>query len=225
MTVTQESFIGPFEFRKFIDHRISASETEDVSAILYEYLMTGNGLLMRAARSEFMASLPLCIRPINCLPKAEIGITWQVPKIGQFLWGKILRHAQSKSSSSRFEEEVYAIYWNKSESTWQWKAISRERRWASTIADDSLDEYRDACIELHTHPPGAIHFSRADDLDESGKFRIFAILVDIHETPKIRFRCGIYDNFFPIPATWVGDLPNEVIDLTEIDIIAQALFS
>jgi len=46
---------------------------------------------------------------------------------------------------------------------------------AATIAEDSLSEYGQACLELHTHTPGAVHFSSADDLDESGKFRIFGI--------------------------------------------------
>ena len=103
-----------------------------------------------------------------------------------------------------FKEDVYVIYWHKSEGAWRWKNVSRERRWAATIADDSLKEYGEACIELHSHPPGAIHFSRVDDLDESGKFRIFAILVDIHDNPQIHFRCGIYDKFFQIPAAWVS---------------------
>ncbi len=213
-----------FKCRKFIDHRIAPLNKEETAAILYEYILAGNGLQVRASRREFTASLPLCTKPIQGLPKIKPGITWHLPRIERSLWLGILRHARSRSVSSQFKEDVYVIYWHKSALTWAWKAVSRERHLASTIADDTLAEYGEACIELHTHPPGAIHFSRADDLDESGKFRIFAIMIDIHDNPKIRFRCGIYDHFFQIPASWVGELPGGLIDLTEIDQVVEQLF-
>ena len=75
------------------------------------------------------------------------------------------------------------------------------------------------CIRI----PGALHFSRADDRDESGKFRIFAILIDVHDKPKIRFRCGVYDHLIPIPAAWVGAMPDGIIDLSEIDAVVEML--
>ncbi len=225
MSSQSESHGSPFVARKFIDHKIASREPDEVTAILYEYLIAGNGLFIRAARSEFTASLPLCKRPIMGLPEGEAGIIWHRPRIGRYLWQEILQHARFKSTSPEFKEDVYIIYWHKSDSSWHWKSVSRERSWAATIADDTIAEYGEACIELHTHPPGAIHFSRADDLDESGKFRIFAIMVDIHDTPQIRFRCGIYDNFFPIPAACVGELPSGIIDLTEIDQVVEKLFT
>ena len=80
-----------------------------------------------------------------------------------------------------------------------------------------MSEYGEACIELHTHPTGVIHFSSADDRDESGKFRIFGILVDVHTpNPKIRFRCGVYDYFAQLQATEISELPSELIDLNKI---------
>lgn len=225
MTPTNEPWCTPSVPRKFIDHKIASPIKEEISAILYEYLIAGNGIFMRAARNEFSASLPLCRRSIKGLPASEPGIIWHRPRIGRYLWQEILIDARHKSSSLEFKEDVYVIYWHKSDGAWRWKAVSRERRWAATIADDSLKEYGEACIELHTHPPGAIHFSRADDLDESGKFRIFAIMVDIHDTPQIRFRCGIYDQFFQIPAAWVSDIPTWLIDLNEIDLVIEKLFT
>ena len=115
------------------------------------------------------------------------------------------------------------MYWDRVLRSWQWCASGRESNWASTIADDTLPEYADCCIELHTHPPGALNFSRADDRDEIGKFRIFAILIDVHDKPKIRFRCGVYDHLVPIPAAWVGEIPEGIVDLNEIDAIVEML--
>lgn len=214
----ERSFGGLTVLPKFIEHKIASSETEAVTAIMSEYLMAGNGLFTRAKRREFTACLPLCQKTIKGLPDVRAEIFWHKPKIERLLWQHVLQHARASSDPENFREDVYVVYWNENTSGWLWKPVSRERRIASTIADDGYREYGEACLELHTHPPGTNHFSRADDRDESDKFRIFGILIDIHSpTPKIRFRCGIYDFFAQIPAAWVGEMPGEIIDLNEAD--------
>ena len=209
---------------KFIEHKIASSETDAVTAVLKEYLMAGNGLFTRAKRREFTACLPLCRKTIIGLPDVQEGIIWHKPRISTLLWELILRHARANSDPDNFREDVYVVYWNETTTSWLWKPVSRERRAAATIADDRFSEYGEACLELHTHPPGAIHFSRADDHDESDKFRIFGILVDIHSPiPQIRFRCGVYDLFAQIPAAWVGEMPEEVVDLNAIDLALKKI--
>lgn len=208
---------------KLVGHRIAASENDPIDAALYEYFLAGNGLFVRAKRREFAVSLPLSMQKIWGLPNVSIGIFWERPRIGASAWQEILMHARQRQTSSNFKEEVYLIYWDKLSGAWQWRASGREHSWASTIADDTLPEYAECCIELHTHPPGALNFSGADDRDELGKFRIFAILIDVHDKPKIRFRCGVYDHLVPIPAVWVGELPDGVIDLNEIDALVEML--
>lgn len=208
---------------KLVGHRIAASENDPIDAALYEYLLAGNGLFVRAKRREFAVSLPLSVQKIWGLPNASIGLSWGKPRIAASLWREILLHARQTHTSSSFKEEIYLIYWDKLLAQWQWRPSSRESNWASTIADDSLPEYAQCCIELHTHPPGALNFSRADDRDELGKFRIFAILIDVHDRPKIRFRCGVYDHLIQIPAVWVGEIPDGIIDLNEIDALVEML--
>lgn len=207
-----------------IGHRIAASENDPIDSALYEYLLAGNGLIVRAKRSEFSVSLPLSLQKIWGLPNASIGISWDKPRVPNTLWREILSDAQQTHTSSSFREEVYLIYWYDTRKEWRWKAAGRNSSPVTTIADDSLPEYTEACIELHTHPPGALDFSSADDKDELGKFRIFAILIDVHDKPKIRFRCGVYDHLVPIPAVWVGEMPEGIIDLNEIDALVEMLF-
>lgn len=208
---------------KLVGHRIAASENDPIDSGLFEYLLAGNGLFVRAKRNEFVVSLPLTVQKVLGLPRASIGISWTKPRIAPSLWQEILSHARKENSSSSFKEEVYLVYWDKVISEWNWKASGREQTWASTVADDSLPEYADSCIELHTHPPGALNFSLADDRDELGKFRIFAILIDVHDKPKIRFRCGVYEHLVPIPAAWIGEMPDGIIDLNEIDALVEML--
>lgn len=208
---------------RFIGHKVASSEEDKIEALLYEYCLAGNGLFIRAERREFAVSLPICSREIRGLPESRIGIHWHRPRIRPYLWQEILCDARGRHTSSAFREDVYLIYWDTTAKRWRWRSAGRENNWAATIADDSLTEYGEACIELHTHPPGALNFSRADDQDESGKFRIFAILVDVHDKPKIRFRCGVYDHLIEIPSCWVGALPGGIADLNEIEALVKLM--
>ena len=89
-----------------------------------------------------------------------------------------------------------------------WKEISGKRSFGSTIARDDDPAYKAAVLEIHTHPPGCINFSSQDDRDESGKFRLFGILVDIHAAkPNIRLRVGVYDSFREIPVDEISVAP------------------
>ncbi len=208
---------------EFIGHRIAKERFEAVEAILYEYLLAGNGLLLRAQREEFTVSVPLVFREIMGLPPAFVGIRWHKPKVPTRIWGEICKHAKISNSEENFREELYLIYWDGGRYAWQWSTSSRDRTYASTIADDRRPEYSEACIEIHTHPEGAYQFSTADDRDESGKFRIFGIIADVHDKPKIRFRCGIYDHLIPIPFSWIGTLPSGVVDLNEVEALLQMM--
>ncbi len=204
--------------RKFVEHKIASADSEAITAVMFEYLMAGNGLFIRAKRREFSVCLPVCREAIKGLPEAKSGIVWHKPKIPSFIWRQILENARSGSDTRNFLEDVYVVFWHEANGQWCWKNIVRERSWARTIADDTLSEYGEACIELHTHPDGAIHFSRADDRDESGKFRIFGILTDVHsELPKIRFRCGVYDYFAQIPTDYISEMPFGILDLNKIE--------
>lgn len=203
---------------KFIGHKIALNETEAVTAIMFEYLMAADGLFVRAERREFSVCLPLCRVSVKGLPIIESKIVWHKPRIPSSIWREILSDAQFRNDFTNFKEDVFVVFWDENNVEWNWKRISKDRQRASTIADDTLEEYGNACIELHTHPDGAIHFSRADDEDESGKFRIFGILTDIHSNlPKIRFRCGVYDHFIQIPADFVSEMPAGFIDLNKAD--------
>ncbi|MDI1241295.1 MAG: hypothetical protein PSX80_05180, partial [bacterium] len=75
---------GPDEIQvaspaSFIGHRIAKERFEPVKAILYEYVLAGNGVVLKAQREEFTVSVPLVYRKINGLPEAFVGINWHKP--------------------------------------------------------------------------------------------------------------------------------------------------
>lgn len=207
----------------FIGHRIAKEQFDPVEAILYEYVLAGNGVVLKAHRDEFTVAVPLAFREIKGLPAAFVGIKWHKPRVPNCIWDEICLHAKIHNPKDNFKEELYLIYWDKVSASWQWCISGRDRTWASTIADDRRPEYSEACIEVHTHPDGAYQFSTADDRDESGKFRIFGIIADVHDKPKIRFRCGIYDHLIPIPFSWIGQLPGGIVDLNEVEALLPVI--
>lgn len=207
---------------KFVEHKIASHETEAITAVMFEYLMAGNGLFIRAKRREFSVCLPVCRASVKGLPEVKSGTVWHKPRIPVHIWLQILENARQGSDPGYFREDVYVVFWHESTSQWRWKNIGKDRQWARAIADDSLSEYGEACIELHTHPDGVIHFSKSDDRDEEGKFRIFGILIDVHTpNPKIRFRCGVYNYFAQIPAYYISEMPEELLDLNKYEQSAE----
>lgn len=203
-----------FGAHKFVEHKIATDEIPPLEAIKFDYLLAGNGLFIRAKRKEFAVCLPLNQTSVKGLPVANSEITWHKGRIPRRIWQEILTNARMNSDSMEFKEDVYVVYRDENTAQWQWKNIGKNRNYASTVADDALAEYNRACLEIHTHPPGACHFSQMDDRDESGKFRLFGILIDVHAPhPKVRFRCGIYDHFVQVPAYLFTEIPDELIDL------------
>ena len=127
--------------KEFIGHRIAKERFEPVEAILYEYLLAGNGVILRAQREEFTVSVPLVFREIKGLSTALVGIRWHKPKVPGRVWDEICRHARISNSKENFREELYLIYWDSERYSWQWSTSSRDRTYASTIADDRRPEY------------------------------------------------------------------------------------
>lgn len=187
------------------------SEDQPITAPLYEIVIAQNGVFKRAKRREMSASVELSAFTVK-IPelangKAQIEMRAKIPSR---IFAEILTHARNSTDAKRFTENLYAVYWNEKDRDYFWEEISRHRNFGSTIARDDSAAYQNAILEIHTHPPNCRNFSGQDTLDESGKFRLFGILVDIHtEKPFIRLRIGVYDSFWEIPVEMIVDSPLE----------------
>ena len=113
--------------REFIGHRIAKERFETVAAILYEYLLAGNGVLLRAQREEFTVSVPWVFREIKGLPTAFVGIRWQTPNVPSRVWDEICKHARIANSKENFREELYLIHWDRGSESWQRCTSGRDR--------------------------------------------------------------------------------------------------
>lgn len=205
--------IPPLVERKFL-----FASDQPVTAPLFEIVIARNGVFKRARRQEMTAAVEVSNFAVE-IPELATGVPCVelARKIPACIFAEILAHARSTTDAANFTENLYAICWNSANGNYFWKEISRHRSFGSTIARDDDPAYQTAVLEIHTHPPGCREFSASDDSDESGKFRLFGILVDIHSAhPAIRLRVGIYDSFWEILAEAVADVPPECLtDLVE----------
>jgi hypothetical protein len=184
---------------------------QPITAPLYEIVIAQNGVFKRARRREMKSVVELSAFaariPELAVGEASVELDKKIP--ARF-FAEILAHARRSTNESNFTENLYAICRDAETGGYFWKEISRRRSFGSTIARDDDPAYQNALLEIHTHPPGCNDFSSQDDADESGKFRLFGILVDIHsQKPEIRLRVGIYDSFWEIPVETITDEPLE----------------
>lgn len=191
---------------QLVERKFLFASDQPVTAPLYEIVIARNGVFKRARRQEMTAALELSTFaariPELAIGEARVELARKIPAN---IFAEILAHARSTTDAANFTENLYAVCRNAENGGYYWKEISRHRSFGSTIARDEDSAYQTAVLEIHTHPPGCRNFSGQDDLDESGKFRLFGILVDIHsENPAIRLRVGIYDSFWEIPAEMVA---------------------
>lgn len=194
---------------QLVERKFLRSTDQPVTAPLYEVVIARNGVFKRAKRREMTVSVELSSFSAQ-IPELAEGAT-QVElteKIPARIFEEILAHARNSTEAANFTENLYAVFLNEETGNYAWDEISRNRNFGSTIADEENPAYQNAILEIHTHPPNCRNFSGQDNRDESGKFRLFGILIDIHSAkPLIRLRVGLYDSFWEIPVETVSDTP------------------
>ena len=196
-----------------VERKFLRFSDQPVTAPLYEVVIARNGVFKRAKRREMTASVELSSFSVQ-IPELAVGaaMVQLTEKIPARIFEEILAHARNSTEAANFTENLYAVYWNEETGNYAWDEISRRRNFGSTIAMDESPAYQNAILEIHTHPPNCRNFSASDNLDESGKFRLFGILIDIHSAkPLIRLRVGLYDSFWEIPVETVTGAPLETL--------------
>lgn len=201
---------------QLVERKFLRSSDQPITAPLFEIVIAQNGVFKRAQRREMSAVIELSSFAVKipelAVGEARVEITRKIPAR---IFEEILAHARSSTDAGNFTENLYAVWRNDCSGDYFWQEISRHRSFGSTIAMDETPAYQNALLEIHTHPPNCRNFSASDTSDESGKFRLFGILVDIHtETPAIRLRVGIYDSFWEIPVETIANAPLE--NLTDL---------
>ncbi len=201
---------------QLVTRKFLFAQNQPITAPLYEISIAQNGVFKRARRREMTAVLELSAFAVKipelAVEEARVELAEKIPAL---IFAEILAHARNSTDATNFTENLYAVCRDNESGGYFWKEISHSRSFGSTIARDDDTAYQQAVLEIHTHPPGCREFSASDNRDESGKFRLFGILVDIHSgKPLLRLRVGIYDSFWEIPVETIAE--GQIENLTDL---------
>ncbi len=184
------------------------AETADLppsGEVLYQYVVAGNGLFIRAEDSRMRALVQ--IAPVHLhgladlVPIAELKVD-RVPGV----W---LRSILSSARRRMPNEAMYQFLWDGTRSDLKpevfrtWRCSSPAQ--VVTPTGVHFDDDGQAVIDLHSHNSMPAFFSTTDDADEQG-LRFYAVIGDIDtNTPEIQVRVGVYGHFLGVPADLVFD--------------------
>lgn len=199
--------------KSLIDYKIATSPAlPPLSAVMKEYWLASNGVFVRAKRQGLYGCIPIALCNIPGLTAVDPNVQMEYPRVRASIISTMLSAAQAQG-----KKEIL-FYLSFVDSNWQ---LDIPEQVASPTSVKSLvaslgSAYETALIEVHSHHQMNAQFSLTDDLEESGKFRIFAVMGEIFTRPTINVRVGIYSHFWQIPANWVFEMPHELIDLFEL---------
>ena len=199
------------------------AETDTLPAIdptsLYEFVLAGNGVFVRARRCGLEAMIPISLCEIRGLQPVEPYIRLEAGKVPLICTQAILAEFQSDLPNE-------SLVWVRLEDK-KWKVIKPEQ-----IADENsvhpVDPFDPAgiaaLVDVHSHDTMEPFFSTKDDKDETG-FRIFAVFGLLDTQPCVMVRVGIYGYYWRLDASDVFILPDGIGDIAGLRLEQAALLA
>jgi hypothetical protein len=180
---------------------------------MYDYLICREAVYIHARRDGLEVLMPHAILDDDIRGLAELPVKPFVRlsggRVPQIHLDQAYREAtEAKGPHGRPIERLWHL--GPARLGWYCHAPLQQATGGSvTMVDtgpEANDKFKAALIELHSHHGMPSFFSPTDDQDEVG-FRLYAVIGDIFEAPKISVRVGVYGQFWHIPADWVFELP------------------
>ena len=187
------------------------AETDTLPAInpasLYEFVIAGNGIFVRARRCGLEAMIPVSTCEIRGLQPVEPYVILEAGRIPLICTQVILAEFQSDLPNE-------SLFWVRLEDK-KWKVI-KPRQIADENSVHPVDPFDPAgaaaLLDVHSHNTMEPFFSTDDDKDETG-FRIFAVFGLLDTQPCVMARVGIYGYCWRLDAGDVFILPEGVRDI------------
>lgn len=196
----------------FVTH-IFATETE-LPAIppgLYQYVVAANGVFVRARRPGLEAMIPVATLFERVRGLAEVEPYVHIP---QRVYSHMIEHLLLDAWRKRPNEALYYCRLDADlvngtrNNAWEYYLPAQTQAPGSVHPTNPYASGTDTLMEVHSHHDMSAYFSPTDTRDESGCFRLFAVVGMLNSKhPEIRVRVGIYGHFWEIPARTIFDLP------------------
>jgi len=178
----------------------------------YEYLIAGNGVFLRTERRGIEIVMPVSppCELVGLVPVTP-GIGFPYPRISRPLVEEMLARARAQTRDGmHYDEQLFYLLYHQG----RWEILEPEQ--VQSVGhvepqEKTLAASLGVWCEVHSHHQMAAFFSATDDRDEQW-FGLYAELGRITTMPEIRLRIVVDGCLWPIPASWVYDLPEGVTD-------------
>ena len=199
------------------------AETDTLPAIgptsLYEFVIAGNGVFVRARRCGLEAMIPISTCKIRGLKAVKPYVRLEAGRIPLVCTQTILAEFQSDLPNE-------SLFWVRLEDK-KWKVI-KPRQIADENSVHPVDPFdpagATALLDVHSHNTMEPFFSTNDDKDETG-FRIFAVFGLLDTQPCVMARVGIYGYCWRLDAGDVFILPEGVRDIAGLRLEQAAMLA
>ena len=179
-----------------------ADELPPMGEVMYQYVVAGNGLFIRAEDTRMRALVQIAPAALNGLadlaPIAELKVE-RVPGV----W---LRSVLDSARRHLPDEVLFQFAYNGQQNhavQRTWRCWMPEQQ--TTFVSVEFVDRGESTIDLHSHNTMRAFFSDQDDRDEAG-LRFYAVIGRVDtDTPEIRVRAGVYGHHLAVPADVIFD--------------------
>lgn len=187
-------------------HVKEGTAAPDPAGVLYQYLTGRNGTFLQAARPGLAVCLPVTRTVLPVRGLAEIRPAFRLTPVPAGFLARMLSEARRQAPYETL------FYLQRTAGRWRCEMPAQVQTRTSVVPVDPQDPaYREALVEVHSHPPGSLaRFSTDDDRSEQ-LFRIYVVLGRVSEArPQIAVRLGVYGQFFRLQIKWIFEKARNV---------------
>ena len=197
-------------------HVVTRAEVPPLTA-LRDYLIAANGVFVHSQRPELAICLPVAdlvgSPSVFGLAALHPYVQLNRPRIPQAIVATMLDLAQSaRLADGRAAEILFYVRWR--DESWHLIVPEQEQQIdAVRPVGAGIGAGEGVFLEAHSHHAWPGRFSPTDDADETGFARCYAVFGTIYTTPTIRARLQFYGHRWEIPASWLMEVPDGLVDL------------
>ncbi len=185
-----------------VSSRLSSAPATDT---MYEYVVAGNGLFVRAEDSRLEACIPVAAAHCPGLAPLVPEVRLKLPRIPAAYLAAVHQSACRKLPNE-------AAYQFVIDGALPWRCICPEQV-ATPAGVDYLND-GDAVVDLHSHGVLPAFWSATDNCDECG-LRFYVVVGNLgEEFPTLRARVGVYGHHYDIPAFWIFESVRPFVEIT-----------
>lgn len=175
----------PFHPAGYLINHTEANGPEGVPGTGYNYILAGNGILIRAENAHIEATALYAPAPVRGLHPLPPALTLKHGPIPPSHLQSIIRAMRLAAPS-----ELMAAIAHDPETGYALQ-YPPQTTGPTHVKYESLPN---TVLEIHSHADGAARFSRIDDEDEQG-LALYGVAGTISGHPTISLRVGVYGHF------------------------------